>query len=127
MMKKYALVPVSIAERADEKQSEDAQMQAIAKLLPKNTRSRAKIILFYLAKHGTQMDRDTQRIKYDDGTISSHLLDLVRFVVTPDNIKLRRPIDTPHFFKLLVKAGVPSSVFGKGKDMDAPAWVSLYK
>lgn len=78
----------------------------IIDLLPKAYRSRARIILHYLSKH---LNADN-RLIYDDGRTSSHLIDLLKYVLNP--LSQYVPDDGDKFISLMKKSGVPDSVYG---------------
>lgn len=83
-----------------------SNVSQMAELLPKNLKTRARIILHYL-ENGNVNINDMQRIVYDDGTIGSHILDLTRYAISP--FLKTRPVDWPQFRDLLDKLGVPNS------------------
>ena len=127
MAKRYALVPetwlssrngvestfqnnnftskpeVTIAEQPKENKT----LVHLAEIMPKNLRSRARMILHYL-ENGNVTVNDMQRIVYDDdGNVGSHVLDLIRYAISP--FVKTRPLDWPQFYALVQKLGVPSS------------------
>ena len=81
-------------------------MVHLAELLPKNMRSRARLVLHYL-ENGNVIVNDLQRIVYQNGSVGSHIIDLTRYAVSP--FMKTRPIDWPQFSALLQNLGVPSS------------------
>ena len=87
-----------------------AKILHLADLLPKNLKARARILLHYLENANVNVN-DVQRIIYADGTVGSHILDLVRYTVAP--FVKTRPLDWPQFKALLENIGVPEAVFGR--------------
>jgi hypothetical protein len=75
-------------------------------LLPKNMRSKARVLVHYLENGGVVIN-DMQRIVYDDGSVGSHILDLIRYAVS--RFSKSRPLDWPKFQELLGKLGAPTS------------------
>lgn len=81
----------------------------LAEFLPKSYRGRAKILLHYL--HGHIRLNEQQRVVYPNDQVGSHILDLVKYFVSP--FPSDRPLDAPKFTKLMTQAGVPSSALAK--------------
>ena len=129
MARRYALVPESwlgtinkesVQENVDtnksvqenkslvnfHKEVEEKKLVHLAELLPKNMRSRARIVLHYL-ENGNVTVNDLQRIVYHNGSVGSHIIDLTRYAVSP--FMKTRPVDWPQFHALLQNLGVPSS------------------
>ena len=88
------------------KEVEEKKLVHLAELLPKNMRSRARIVLHYL-ENGNVTVNDLQRVVYQNGAVGSHIIDLTRYAVSP--FMKTRPIDWPQFSALLQNLGVPSS------------------
>ena len=80
-------------------------LSSLAELLPKRLQNKAKILLHYL--DGNVQVNDKQRIVYSDGSVGSHVLDMVRYFVSP--FVKQRPLDAPQFETLLKALGVPDS------------------
>ena len=96
------------------KEVEEKKLVHLAELLPKNMRSRARIVLHYL-ESGNVTVNDLQRIVYQNGSVGSHIIDLTRYAVSP--FMKTRPIDWPQFSALLQNMGVPSSsLANKGEE-----------
>ena len=128
MARRYALVPESWlgklnggakletdSENTQSKRSEvkmfsdekkEQKLVHLADLLPKNMRSRARMLLHYV-ENGNVTVNDVQRIVYENGTVGSHILDLTRYAISP--FVKTRPLDWPQFMDLLERLGVPSS------------------
>ena len=87
-------------------QVEENKLVQLAELLPKNMRSRARIVLHYL-ENGNVTVNELQRIVYQNGAVGSHIIDLTRYAVSP--FMKTRPIDWPQFHALLQNLGVPTS------------------
>ena len=88
------------------KEVEEKKLVHLAELLPKNMRSRARLVLHYL-ENGNVTVNDLQRVVYQNGAVGSHIIDLTRYAVSP--FMKTRPIDWPQFSALLQNLGVPSS------------------
>jgi hypothetical protein len=125
MARKYALVPESwLTARYENhdttKNSSDIEIAdpkiehsfaQMVELLPKNLRNRAKIMLHYL--EGKITLNEHERVQYSDGAIGSHLLDLVRYYVSP--LAKARPVDAPKFEAVMQSIGVPASAYVQKK------------
>lgn len=75
----------------------------ILELLPKAYKSRAKVIVHYL-----KLD-DQKRVTYANGDKSSHIIDLLKFVLSP--ISKTIPHDASAFYALLADLNVPKTVY----------------
>lgn len=126
MAKKMALVPESwlsarlssegkktdpqpqivIADVADEPQN---KLMELSNLLPKRLQNKARMLLHYLNGHVKLNEQ--QRIVYSNGSVGSHIIDLVRYNISP--FVKGRPIDAPLFDRLMKSAGVPDAALIK--------------
>jgi len=77
----------------------------LVELLPKQYRAKANALMHYI--DGKVSLDENQRYVHDDGTVASHLIDLIRYYVTPTTIKLPRPLDAVEFGLLLKSIDVP--------------------
>lgn len=84
----------------------NSYIESIVALLPKQQHARAKIILHYII---SKIDPNTNSVAYDSGVNSSHIIDLLRFVLNP--LSKRVPKDGSYFCHFLKTAGVPDSVY----------------
>jgi hypothetical protein len=112
MAKRFALVPESMlssVQSSVQPNEEKPKISELASLLPKNMQSRARMMFHYI--ENAVSVNDTQRIVYDDGTVGSHVIDLVRYAISP--FVKSRPVDWPQFSKLLQTLGVPESIIAK--------------
>ena len=66
----------------------------LAELLPKNLKTRGRVVLHYL-ENGNVNVNDVQRIVYSDGAVGYHVLDLIRYAISP--FVKTRPLDWPQF------------------------------
>lgn len=82
------------------------QIDDIIKMLPKTYRARASSLLQHLSH---VLGRD-KRLTYFDGARSSHIIDLLRFVLSPLRSKVS-PFDINQFYDLLRKLDVPESAY----------------
>ena len=80
-------------------------MMKLAYFLPTSYQGKAKIVMHYLALSKDVKLTKKDRIIYPDGTIGSHILDLVKFAVS--TFQSQRPKDASKFIRLLKKLGVP--------------------
>lgn len=87
-----------------------SEFEEIITLFPKNYRNRAKSLIHYLKNH---IELKNGRVIYSDGSIGSHLLDLIKYYVFPSALKVPRPIDAAKFGILLKQLDVPNSVVGR--------------
>lgn len=86
-------------------------LESLPLLLPKKQQHKATVIVHFLK---TLLKLDTnQRVVYEDGTIGSHLLDLLRFFTSPISVTRFRPLDALKFGLLMRKAGVPDYAIGR--------------
>lgn len=82
----------------------ESESENVIELLPKSYRNRARVILYYLKP---KLD-SRKNIIYADGSVGSHLLDLLKFVL---NQKARPMPDGDKFIELLITKSVPRSVY----------------
>jgi len=99
--------------------TEDDMLATLAELLPKNLRSKARVLLHHL--NGKVALNPDNRVVYeaDDGVkqTGSHLLDLVRSLVSPvGTFDAQRPVDLPKFASAIIGT-VPQSALGAGKNL----------
>ena len=87
----------------------------MAELLPKNLKTRGRVVFHYL-ENGNVNVNDVQRIVYSDGAVGSHVLDLIRYAISP--FVKTRPLDWPQFRKLLESLGVPESALANKNNND---------
>jgi len=96
--------------------TENDMLATLAELLPRNLRSKARLLLHHL-NGKVPLDADN-RVVYetDDGKqVGSHLLDLVRSLVSPaGTFDVQRPVDLPQFASAILGI-VPQSALGAGK------------
>lgn len=90
--------------------------------VPKQSRSRARLLLQALQKH-IHLD-DDGRVLYDN-TTGSPLIDLVTYWTT-DNVS--RPLDADIFGQLIHKIGVPKQAIVKSKqnNLVEQRWLKLF-
>lgn len=88
---------------------EDEDVKSMIELLPKMYQSKARIIMHYLEGH-VKLDKN-QRIVYAGGMVGSHVLDLLRYFISP--LVKERPLDAPRFLILMKAAGVPQSAIAR--------------
>lgn len=81
-------------------------------LLPKRYRSRGKILLQYLMENQIGVT-SKGRVVYGDGSIGSHLIDLIKYYLHPQGIPVSRPSDSTQFGLLLQQIDVPNSALGR--------------
>jgi hypothetical protein len=136
MAKRYAIVPESWLSRLKnppvqqqteqtptveqpnitvvEEMEEKNRFEGVIELLPKAQRTKARILLHYLAPV-VKLDVH-QRILYQPyGKVGSNLLDLVRYFTSPSYFKVPRPLDAEDFSKLIKQVGVPEAALGYGR------------
>lgn len=90
------------------------KVSGLADLLPKHLRNKARMLLHYL---NSQLKLDNQqRVIYGDGSVGSHIIDLVRYNISP--FVKARPLDAPKFAKLMQTAGVPNAAIAKKTNKD---------
>ena len=103
MLEVHASEPDQLPEKSNKTTS---KLENLPDLLPKNMRSKARILVHYL--NGINVN-NMQRIVYNDGVVGSHVLDLIRYTVSP--FTNNRPLDWPDFKKILEQCNVPDSVY----------------
>jgi len=81
--------------------------------LPRSYRGKAKVVFSYLVSNDVKLTKK-DRIIYPDGTIGSHILDLVKYTVSP--FEMDSPKDSIKFMKYLEEIGVPELAIVKRKD-----------
>lgn len=121
MAKKMVLVPASWLENF-----KDDKLINLLEMVPKSYQPKARILLTCL--QGKVKLTDQQRVIYSDG-VGSHIIDLVRYYVTPSQLKINRPEDAQKFGQLLEQHGVPSSAVNRPirQLANAPNWMSFMK
>ncbi len=101
----------------------DDMLSTLAELLPRNLRSKARLLLHHL-NGKVALDADSRVVYETDGggkKVGSHLLDLVRSLVSPaGTFDVQRPIDLPQFASAILGI-VPQSALGAGKYLAAIA------
>ena len=80
-------------------------------LIPKRYQTKAKALIHYL-KDRVTLDAN-ERIKYDDGSVGSHIYDMIRFYVYPAALSLKRPLDAVQFGLMLKEIGVPDAAVSR--------------
>ena len=141
MAKKYALVPESWLQQQQQniprsldntpKQTpapqvsisgnfeSESNLKEIATLLPKNMQGRARMLLHYLENANVRVN-ELQRIVYSDCSIGSHIINLVRYAISP--FMKSRPLDWPRFKELCESAGTPGSILANRNDSVLKNW-----
>ncbi len=102
--------------------TEDDMLATLAELLPRNFRSKARLLLHHL-NGKVPLDADNRVVYETDGgkQVGSHLLDLVRSLVSPaGTFDVQRPVDLPQFASAILGI-VPQSALGAGKYLAAIA------
>jgi len=100
----------------------DDMLSTLAELLPRNLRSKARLLLHHL-NGKVALDADSRVVYETDGgmKVGSHLLDLVRSLVSPaGTFEVQRPVDLPQFASAILGI-VPQSALGTGKYLAAIA------
>jgi len=100
----------------------DDMLSTLAELLPRNLRSKARLLLHHL-NGKVALDADSRVVYETDGgmKVGSHLLDLVRSLVSPaGTFDVQRPVDLPQFASAILGI-VPQSALGSGKYLAAIA------
>jgi hypothetical protein len=97
MAARYKLVP------------EQAARNEVLESIGKRYRKKAEILIKYLS----DQRKENGRIIYEDGELGSHLVDLIKYFVYPEFLKLKRPADAVKFALLLKHKDVPESVLGR--------------
>ena len=107
MAQKFKLIPVSENSRSEN----EIDIEGLIGMLPKRYRNKAKIVLVIL-KGKVQFD-DNHHILYQNGERGSHVVDLIKYYLTPEALKIKRPFDSLEFGRLLSKFGVPQSALAR--------------
>jgi len=89
-------------------QPKKTDLAALASMLPNSMKSRAKIMARYLSDLKLT---DTDRVIYEDSTIGSNIIDLMRYALSP--FYRSRPLDWPQFSQLIKKYAVPESILAQ--------------
>jgi len=112
MAEKLILVPANDSNVNDAQKS----LTDLAIMLPKTYRNKGYALLSCLDNHITLDDRF--HVIYAD-EMGSHIVDLVRYSVTPAHLKLSRPSDAKKFYELLKQLGIPKSLYVQRFDVNA--------
>ena len=117
---------------ATEKSRETQQTEMIdqtVSLLPKNSRSKAKILAQHLL-HNLHVD-ENGRIVYPDGSFGSAFIDALKYFTAPKSgiAKVRAPFDVVKLTSFLQDTNVPMSAISQNLDLksshDEKKWVAL--
>lgn len=119
MAKKMVLVPADNLEHTEEVRD----MSALAEMLPKSYQSRGKALL-KLLKGKVQLD-SRDHVVYENGEKGSHIVDLVRYFVTPKHLKVTRPFDSNLFYSILIDLGTPTSLMARANTVNS-SWVHVH-
>jgi hypothetical protein len=76
----------------------------------KRYRKKAEQLLSYI---NDVKRTENDRIIYGDGEVGSHLVDLIKYFVYPEFLKLKRPQDAVKFALLLKEKDIPPSILGR--------------
>jgi hypothetical protein len=98
MAVKYTLVP------------ETVEKPSVLENIPKRYRKRAEELLSYLEN---LKQTDDERVVYEGGETGSYLIDLLKYFLYPEMLKLQRPLDATKFGILLKERGVPDTILGR--------------
>lgn len=90
----------------------------LSEMLPKNYRSKAKLLLSLL-KNKISLDQN-QRVVYGDGFVGSHILDILRYFLSP--FRTERPVDSKMFENLIKNSSVPDSVMSNYRRRQSNNW-----
>jgi hypothetical protein len=119
MAKKMVLVPADSV--ATTPQTHGLPMTNLLEMLPKGYQSRGKIIL--LSIDGKVTLDQQHRVVYANGDVGSHVIDLIRFFVTPRNVQTKRPWDATVFATVMRGCGVPEYLLSRLEP--TKQWLSL--
>jgi hypothetical protein len=113
MAQKYALIPMKTLEKIKEKHanissddSEDVKKDILS-LFPNRFKQRAAVVLQY-AMRFAELD-ENHRIIHADGSIGSHIVDLIKYFIYPPVMNVERPLDALDFAIKLKEHGIPES------------------
>lgn len=114
--------------------NQQSDLQDIVNLLPKQIRSRAKVLLHSLkgkvvldtdGANGFKLWNGKERVPFE-----SNLIDLMRYALLPSNIKTAVTQETGKFMHVLQELNIPKSIIGAGKSInlnETPVeWNKLY-
>ena len=87
-------------------ESEDVK-EDILSLFPKRFKQRAAVVLQYTMKFA-KLD-ENHRIIHTDGSIGSHIVDLIKYFIYPPAMNVERPLDALDFAIKLKEHGIPES------------------
>lgn len=86
----------------------NGRVDALLVFFAKRFRSRISVLLRFILPR-IKLD-ENMRVLYDDGSIGSNIIDLVRYYTIPTNTKTTRPTDAVRFGLWLKQIGAPLSV-----------------
>lgn len=86
---------------------------AVINMLPKNSRSRAKIFLHHARKFLKETEDGLTILL--DGSVSSPMIDILRYYCSPKHISVPLPMSSDLLEAAFKKYSMPSSAFGTGR------------
>ena len=114
MADKMVLVPAKDTKLADHK------LSVMTVMLPKSYQTKGNALL--TALDGKIEIDERCHVIYEDGT-GSHIIDLVKYFITPKHLNISRPFDARKFGDLLENFGIPKSLINR--DVGAH-WMHIY-
>lgn len=111
---------IIVTEANDAQDKINIDVDSLANFIPKAYRHKGKLLLSFIEPTITLNSR--QRVVYEDGTVGSHILDLLRYFLSP--FKTERPLDSKLFEQLINKSSAPDSVMSNYRRRHARQWVS---
>ena len=118
MAEKMVLVPALSMNH-----TEKDDLLNLAKMLPKRYQTKATALLRILDGK-LNLDANNHVIYEDE--LGSHLIDLIRYFVTPTYVSVTRPFDAYKFGQLLNCYGVPMSAVARPTDSVNKTWVKMF-
>ena len=104
-------------------QSENAMVDELIPLLPKNTRNRAKILAYHLMKH-IKIGNNGQ-VVYPDGTTGASFVDHIKYWCGSFNSRHSTPFDQEKMAQLLEETNAPKSCLRSIHSVQSSRWLSL--
>lgn len=91
----------------------DERIDEVVSLLPKNYRSKSRLIMYALRPH-LHLEPSNQ-VRFDDGDVGDSLIDYLRYFTSPSYMNGYEPVMVQKFAQLMLTAAVPQSAMGPGR------------
>ena len=103
----------SLIAQKPESDNNSLKIDQLLTMMPKNTRSRARIFLHHVLTF--LRVRDDGATELDGGILSSPLIDIVRYYCSPISVRVALPVASEHLERTFREHNVPAIAFARGR------------